>query len=102
MKAPPFPLSAWAIVDESYSILYSRENGKMYNGLEFDENFMKNVAEQKARHAEICLSASRRPRRRFLKCGRDVSESKRSPIARGLDQARSEKVVCKNGRFHGR
>src|SRR5207247_11216477 len=51
MKALPYPLSAWAIVDESYSILYGHENWKMYNGLEFDENFMKKVAEQKARHA---------------------------------------------------
>ena len=29
MKALPYPLSAWAIVDESYSILYGHENWKM-------------------------------------------------------------------------
>src|SRR2546427_3889085 len=84
MKVLPYPLSAWAIVDESYSILNSHENWKMYNGLEFDENFMKNVAEQKARHAELFLSSSRRPRRLFLKCVSDVSESKKTPITSNL------------------
>src|SRR5207245_3971758 len=102
MKALPHPLGAWAIVDESYSVLYSHENWKMSNGLEFDENFMKNVAEQKAIHAELFLSSSRRPRRLFLKCVGDVSESKKTPITLELDKARSEKVVSKKGRFHGR
>ena len=102
MKALPYPLSAWAIVDESYSVLYSHENWKMYNGLEFDENFMKSVSVQKARHAELFLSSSRRPRRLFLKCVSDVSESKKTPIALKLDKARTEKVVSKKGRFHGK
>src|SRR3989442_13378681 len=81
MQLLPYPLSAWAIVDESYSVLYAHENWKMYNGLEFDENFMKNVAEQKAAHAELFVSSSRRPRRLFLKCVSDVSEAKKTPIA---------------------
>src|SRR5438445_12636620 len=101
MKALPYPLSAWAIVDESYSILYGHENWKMYNGLEFDENFMKNVAEQKAIHAELFLSSSRRPRRLFLKCVGDVSESKKTPTTLELDKARTEKDVSTKGRFHG-
>jgi len=48
MQGLPYPLSSWAIVDESFSILSGHENWKMYNGLEFDEEFMKNIAEQKA------------------------------------------------------
>src|SRR3989442_2255304 len=102
MKALPYPLGAWAIVDESYSVLYSHENWKMWNGLEFDENVMKSVAEQKARHAELFPSSSRRPRRLFLKCVSDVSESKKTPIALELDKAMSEKVVSKKARFRGR
>src|SRR5438445_2696725 len=73
----------------------------MYNGLEFDERFRKSVAEQKARHAELFLSSARRPRRLFLKCVSDVSESKKTPIALELDKARSEKVVSKKAPFHG-
>lgn len=102
MQGLPFPLSAWAIVDESYSILLGNENWKMYNGLDFDENFMKSLSEQKARHAELFLSSSRRPRRLFLKCVGDVSESKKTPISLDLDKARSERVVSKAGRFKGR
>src|SRR5207302_9035693 len=101
MKAQPYRLGAWAIVDESYSVLYRHENWKVSNGLEFDENFMKNVAEQKARHAELFLSSSRRPRRLFLKCVGDVSESKKTPITLQLDKARCEKVVSKKAQFHG-
>src|SRR5207245_9425068 len=101
MKALPYPLSAWAIVDESYSILYSHENWKMYNGLEFDENFMKNVAEQKARHAELFLSSSRRPRRLFVKCDGDVSESKTPSITRELGEARTEIVESQKPRLDG-
>src|SRR5207253_11379380 len=100
MKALPYPLSAWAIVDESYSILNGHDNWKMYNELEFDENFMKSVALQKARHAELFLSSSRRPRRRFPKSVSDVSESKKTPIALELNKARSEEVVSKKPRFH--
>src|SRR3989442_13886472 len=100
MKALPYPLSGWAIVDESYSRLYGHENWEMYNGLEFDENFMKNVAEHKAIHAEMFLSSARRPRRLFLKCVGDVSESKKTPITLELDKARSEKVVSKRQRSH--
>src|SRR5207247_11459411 len=77
MQGLPYPLSSWAIVDESFSILSGHENWKMYNGLEFDEDIMKNIAEQKARHAELFLSASRRPRRLLVKCVSDVSESRR-------------------------
>src|SRR5438445_13363640 len=102
MKALPYPLSAWAIVDESYSILYGHENWKMYNGLEFDENFMKNLAEQKSIHTDLFLSSSPRPTRLFLKRVSDVSESNTPPIARELDKASSEKVESKKGRFHGR
>src|SRR6266511_5076864 len=93
MQGLPYPLSSWAIVDESFSILSGHENWKMYNGLEFDEEFMKNIAEQKARHAELFLSASRRPRRLFVKCVSDVSESKKTPLSLELDKARAEKVV---------
>ena len=39
VKDLPFPLSAWAIVDEAYSVLYSNENWRMYNGLKFDEEY---------------------------------------------------------------
>jgi hypothetical protein len=102
MEQLPYPLSAWAIVDESYSVLYAHENWKMYNGLEFDENFMKSISEQKALHAELFLSASRRPRRLFIKCVADVSESKKTPLSLELDKARAEKVVSKRKRFHGR
>lgn len=102
MERLPYPLSAWAIIDESYSILNSQENWKMYNGLDFDENFMKSIAEQKARHAELFLSTSRRPRRLFTKCVSDVSESKKTPLSLELDKARSERVVSKKGRFKGR
>ncbi len=102
MEPLPYPLSAWAIVDESYSILFRHENWKNNNGLEFDENFMKNISEQKARHAELFLSGSRRPRRLFMKCVSDVSESKKTPISLELDKARAEKIVSKSKRFHGR
>src|ERR1700746_2653971 len=102
MKALPYSLSAWAAVDESYSVLYSHENWKNNNGLEFDECFMKNIAKRKAAHAELFLSSSRRPRRLFLKCVADVSESKKTPITLELDKARAEKVVSKKRRFHGR
>src|SRR6266571_2194681 len=102
MQGLPYPLSSWAIVDESFSILSGHENWKMYNGLEFDEEFMKNIAEQKARHAELFLSASRRPRRLFVKCVSDVSESKKTPLSLELDKARAEKVVSRTNRFHGR
>src|SRR5438445_13447666 len=61
---------------------------------------MKNVAEQKARHAELFLSSSRRPRRLFLKCVGDVSESTKTPITLELDKARTEKVVSKKAPFH--
>jgi Peptidase family M3 len=102
MKPLPYPLSAWAIIDESYSVLFSNENWKNNNGLDFDEGFMKKVSEQKARHAELFLSSSRRPRRLFVKCVTDVSESKKTPISLELDKARAEKVVSKTKRFHGR
>src|SRR5713226_6500342 len=102
MKALPYSLSAWAIVDESYSVLYSNENWKMYNGLEFDENFMKSVAEQKAVHAELFLSASHRPRRLFLKCVTDVADANKTSLALELDKARTERVVSKKKRFHGK
>jgi len=102
MQGLPYPLSSWAIVDESFSILSGHENWKMYNGLEFDEEFMKNIAEQKARHAELFLSASRRPRRLFVKCVSDVSESKKTPLSLELDKARAEKIVSRTKRFHGR
>ncbi len=101
MKGLPYALSAWAIVAESYSVLYVNENWKMYNGLEFDENFMKSVAEQKAAHAEIFLSASRRPRRLFLKCVDDLADAKKTPLYLELDKARAEKMVSKRKRFHG-
>src|SRR5438034_315100 len=102
MQGLPYPLSSWAIVDESFSILSGHENWKMYNGLEFDEEFMKNIAEQKARHAELFLSASRRPRRLFVKCVSDVSDSKKTPLSLELDKARAEKIVSRTKRFHGR
>jgi hypothetical protein len=102
MAALPYPLSAWSIVDESYSILYSNENWKMANGLEFDENFMKSIADQKARHSQLFLSSSRRPRRLFLKCVGDVSESRKTALNLELDKARAERVVSKKRRFHGR
>ncbi|HYY92131.1 MAG TPA: hypothetical protein VE955_09095 [Candidatus Dormibacteraeota bacterium] len=102
MEALPYPLNAWAIVDESYSILYSNENWKMANGLKFDENFMKNIAGQKASHAERFLSSSRRPRRLFLKCVSDVSESKKTALNLELDKLRAERIVSKKKRFHGR
>src|SRR5438445_13492632 len=99
MKALPYPLSAWAIVDESYSILYGHENWKMYNGLEFDENFMKNVAEQKDIHAELFLSSSRSTRRLFIKCVGYVSESKKTNITLIFDKARSVSIVTNIGRL---
>lgn len=102
MRSLPYPLSAWAIVDESYSILFTNENWKMYNGLEFDENFMKKVAEQKAAHAGLFLSTSRRPRRLFLKCISDVADASKTPLALELDKARAEKVMSKTKRFQGR
>jgi hypothetical protein len=102
MKTLPYPLSAWAIVDESLSILFNHEQWKMYNGLDFDEDLMKSNSVQKAKHAELFLSATRRPRRLFLKCVFDVSESKKTPLALELDKARAEKVVSKKARFHGR
>lgn len=102
MEPLPFPLSAWAIVDESYAVLNSHENWKMANGLNFDENFMKSISEQRAKHAELFLSSSRRPRRLFTKCVTDVSESKKTPIFLDLDKAREQKVVSKSKRFHGR
>src|SRR4029077_5394586 len=102
MERLPYPLSAWAIVDESYSILYGHETWKMYDGLEFDESFMKSISEQKARHAELFLSTSRRPRRLFIKCVADVSASKKTPLNLELDKARSEKVISRKKRFHGR
>src|SRR5437870_11570832 len=98
MKALPYPLSAWAIVDESYSILNRHENWKMYNALEFDENSMKNVAEQKARHAELFLSSSRRPRSLFLKCVGDVSESKNTPITLELDKSSTQHAASQKRR----
>ena len=97
----PFTLRTWAIVSESYSILYSNENWRMYNGLDLDQNFMKQVSMQKAKHAELFLSSSRRPRRLFLSCIGDVSESKKTPISLELDRARAEKVVSKTKKFHG-
>jgi hypothetical protein len=102
MQGIPYSLRAWSIVSESFSVLYSNENWKMYNGLDFDENFMKQISAQKARHAELFLSASRRPRRLFLSCIGDVSESKKTPISLDLDKARAEKVVSRTKKFHGR
>ncbi len=102
MKGLPYSLRAWATVDESYSVLYSNENWKMYNGLEFDEGFMKSVANEKAKHAELFLSASRRPRRLFLKCVGDVADARKTTLALELDKARVDKVVSKKKRFHGR
>jgi hypothetical protein len=102
MERLPYPLSAWAIVDESYSVLFSHENWKNNNGLEFDEDLMKRIADQKAKHAELFLSTSRRPRRLFLKCVADVSEVKKTTLSLELDKARMEKVVSKAARFHGR
>jgi hypothetical protein len=102
MKGLPYPLSAWAIVDESYSVLLSNETWKMYNGLDFDEEFMKKTAEQKASHAELFLSASRSPRRLFVKCVGDVADAAKTPLSLQLDKARSEKVVSNRGRFKGR
>ncbi len=98
----PIPLSSWAIVDESYSVLYSHENWKMYNGLPFDEEFMKAVAKQKVSHAESLLSVSRRPRRLFLKCVSDVAYASKTELTLKLDKARGEKVVSKRNRFKGR
>src|SRR5438093_11544603 len=100
MQGLPYPLSSWAIVDESFSILSGHENWKMYNGLEFDEEVMKNIAEQKARHAELFLSASRRPRRLFVNCVSDVYESNKTPLSLELDKARAAKVVSRTQRFH--
>ena len=102
MKGLPYSLSAWATVDESYSVLYSNENWRMYNGLEFDEGFMKSIANEKAQHAELYLSASRRPRRLFLKCVADVADAKKTALALELDKARADKVVSKKKLFHGR
>ena len=102
MQELPYALSTWSIIDESYSILSSHENWKMYNGLDFDENFMKSIAEQKAKHAELFLSVSRHPRRLFIKCVADLAESKKTPISLELDKARAEKVISKTNRFHGR
>jgi hypothetical protein len=102
MKGMPFPLSAWAVVDESYSVLFSNENWKMYDGLKFDEDFMKSISKQKIGHAELFLSASRRPRRLFLKCVSDVAEASKTELTLKLDKAREEKVVSRRNRFHGR
>lgn len=101
-KGLPLPLSAWAIVDESYSVLYAHENWKMYNGLPFDEEFMKAVAKQKVSHAELFLSVSRRPRRLFLKCVSDVADANKTELMLKLDKAREVKVVSKRNRFRGR
>ncbi len=101
-KGLPFPLSAWAIVDESYSVLYAHENWKMYSGLKFDEEFMKAVAKQKVSHAEQFLSVSRRPRRLFLKCVSDVADASKTELVLKLDKAREEKVVSKRARLKGR
>ncbi len=102
MGTLPYPLSSWALIDESYSVLNSHENWKMYNGLEFDEDFMKRLSEQKAKHAELFLSSSRSPRRLFIKCVTDVSESKKTPLTLELDKARAERVISKKKRFKGR
>lgn len=102
VKDLPLPLSAWAIVDESYSILYSHENWKMYDGLKFDEEFMKAVAKQKVSHAELFLAGSRRPRRLFLKCVSDVADAGKTELMLKLDKAREEKVVSKRNRLKGR
>jgi hypothetical protein len=102
VKGLPFPLSAWAIVDEAYSVLYSNENWRMYNGLKFDEEFMKAVAKQKASHAELFLASSRRPRRLFLKCVSDVADAGKTELMLKLDKAREEKVVSRRNRLKGR
>ena len=102
MMGLPYSLSAWATVDESYSVVYSNENWRMYNGLEFDEDFMKAIAREKATHAKLFLSVSRRPRRLFLKCVDDVSDAEKTPLYLKLDKARAEKVVSKKKRFHGK
>ncbi len=102
LKELPFPLSAWAIVDESYSVLYAHENWKMYSGLKFDEEFMKTVAKQKVSHAEQFLSVSRRPRRLFLKCVSDVADASKTELVLKLDKAREEKIVSKRARLKGR
>ena len=102
MPTLPYSLRAWSIISESYSILYSNENWRMYNGLDFDENFMKQVSSQKAKHSELFLSTSRRPRRLFLSCVGDVSESKKTAISLDLDKARAEKVVSKKEKIHGK
>src|SRR5438046_5745563 len=102
MQGLPYPLSSWAIVDESFSILSGHENWKMYNGLEFDEELRHDMAQRKAWPAERFLSASRRPRRLFVKCVSDVSESKKTPLSLELDKARAEKIVSRTKRFHGR
>lgn len=102
VKDLPLPLSAWAIVDESYSILYSHENWKMYDGLKFDEEFMKAVAKQKVSHSELFLAGSRRPRRLFLKCVSDVADAGKTELMLKLDKAREEKVVSRRNRLKGR
>ncbi|HEY4657705.1 MAG TPA: hypothetical protein VIH34_04385, partial [Candidatus Bathyarchaeia archaeon] len=102
VKGLPLPLSAWAIVDEAYSVLYSNENWRMYNGLKFDEEFMKAVAKQKASHAELFLASSRRPRRLFLKCVSDVADAGKTELMLKLDKAREEKVVSRRNRLKGR
>ena len=102
MEPLPFPLSAWAIVDESYSVLYANEKWRMYAGLKFDKEFMKSVADQKVSHAQLYLSHSRSPHRLFLKCVSDAADARKTDLTLKLDKAREEKIFSKKGRVHRR
>lgn len=79
----------------------SNEYWKMYNGLDFDEDFMKTVSRMRGKHAELFLSAYHSPRKLFLQSLGTVAEAEKTQLDLRVNKARENKIISRI-RFKGR